>query len=62
MSKKTIEAEARILRYCGFNARADYKQGRIILRSLTAQEDLEKMQPFIQTPIHVPSEFLKEAK
>ena len=59
--RKALESEARCLRYCGYLAQADYQKGRVVLKSKVTAEELEKIQPFITSPIHVPPEYLKEA-
>lgn len=56
---KLLKAEAQILRYCGFNARADYQLMHIVVRAEMTPSEWTKLQDLNESCIMVPPKFLK---
>ena len=59
---KLLKIEAKILRYCGFNARADYQRMQIVVKHAMFGWEATKLQEQVESAIIVPYEYIKDHK
>jgi len=57
---KILKADAQILRYCGFAARADYQMMEIVVRTPMFGWEAAKLADQTGSAIRVPAEFTKD--
>ena len=58
---KILKTDAKILRYCGFSARADYQMTEIVVCTPMFGWEVSKLQmQMTDSAIRVPAEFIKD--
>ena len=53
-----LRTDAQVLRYCGFNARADYQMMQIVIRTSMTESEWTKLQEMTPSCIMVADGFL----
>jgi hypothetical protein len=57
-----LKADAKILRYCGYNARADFQAMQIVVKNIMFGWEHTKLQSNVESCVVVPAEYIKDSE